>query len=164
MGQHGFQWTRLAELVWMPRVSARDLDSEVEISKISSKTLVVCPILGWKDFYCNHKSYIYIYIYNFFVDFRNQGSRHIAVQKAPGQVPAGAPRRVSIFCYNRNPSIPELDKRPRFWNSFCRIWSQDQDLGLKLAASILTRQGASIGIHFDPHFVPDLTQHVFRSL
>ena len=31
-----------------------------------------------------------------FVNFRNQGSQQIAVQKAPGQVPAGAPRRVSM--------------------------------------------------------------------
>ena len=31
-----------------------------------------------------------------FVNFRNQGSQHIAVQEAPGQVPAGAPRRVSM--------------------------------------------------------------------
>ena len=70
-----------------------------------------------------------------------------------------------IICgYNRNPSIPELDKRPRFWNLFCRIWSQNQDLGLKLAASILTRRGASIGTHFDPHFPPDLTQNGFRIL
>ena len=50
VGQNGFQWTRLAELVWMPRVSARDLDSEAKFCKISFKTLVVCPILGWKDF------------------------------------------------------------------------------------------------------------------
>ena len=70
-----------------------------------------------------------------------------------------------IICgYNRNPSIPELDKRPRFWNLFCRIWPQNQDLGLKLAASILTRRGASIGTHFDPHFPPDLTQNGFRIL
>ena len=70
--------------------------------------------------------------------------------------------KTCIICgYNRNPSIPELDKRPRFWNLFCRIWSQNQDLGLKLAASILTRRGASIGTHFDPHFTPDLTQNGF---
>ena len=31
-----------------------------------------------------------------FVNFRNQGSQHIAVQEALGQVPAGAPRRVSM--------------------------------------------------------------------
>ena len=68
-----------------------------------------------------------------------------------------------IICgYNRNPSIPELDKRPRFWNLFCRIRSQNQDLGLKLAASILTRRGASIEIHLDPRFTPDLTQNEFR--
>ena len=53
--QNGFQWTRLAELVWMPRVSARDLDSEIKFCKISSKTLVVCPIPGWKDFCYTHK-------------------------------------------------------------------------------------------------------------
>ena len=53
-----------------------------------------------------------------------------------------------ICCYNRNSSIPELDKRPRFWKYVWRIWSQNQDLGLKLAASILTRRGASIGTHF----------------
>ena len=70
-----------------------------------------------------------------------------------------------IICgCNRNPSIPELDKRPRFWNSFCIIWSQNQDLGLKLAASILTRRGASIGIHVDPHFTSDLAQNGFRIL
>ena len=68
-----------------------------------------------------------------------------------------------IICgYNRNSSIPELDKRPRFWKYVWRIWSQNQDLGLKLAASILTRRGASIGTHFDPHFPPDLTQNGFR--
>ena len=67
-----------------------------------------------------------------------------------------------IICgYNRNSSIPELDKRPRFWKYVWRIWSQNQDLGLKLAASILTRRGASIGTHSDPHFPPDLTQHGF---
>ena len=55
VGQNGFQWTRLAELVWMLQVSARELDSETEFCKISSKTLVVCPILGWRDFYYNHK-------------------------------------------------------------------------------------------------------------
>ncbi len=49
------QWTRLAELVWMPRVSARDLDSEIKFFKHISKTLVVCPILGWRNFYYNHK-------------------------------------------------------------------------------------------------------------
>ena len=70
-----------------------------------------------------------------------------------------------IICgYNRNSSIPELDKRPRFWKYVWRIWSQNQDLGLKLAASILTRRGASIGTHFDPHFPPDLTQKGFRIL
>ena len=70
--------------------------------------------------------------------------------------------KTCIICgYNRNPSIPELDKRPRFWNLFCIIWSQNQDLGLKLAASILTRRGASIGTHSDPHFPPDLTQNGF---
>ena len=64
-----------------------------------------------------------------------------------------------IICgYSRNPSIPELDKRPRFWNLFCRIWSQNQDLGLKLAASILTQRGASIGTHFGTRFTTDLTQ------
>ena len=71
--------------------------------------------------------------------------------------------KICIICgCNRNLSIPELDKPPRFWNYFCRIWSQNQDLGLKLAASILTRRGASIGTHFDPHFSPDLTQQGFR--
>ena len=70
-----------------------------------------------------------------------------------------------ISCgYNRNPSIPELDKRPRFWNLFCWIWPQNQVLGLKIAASILTRRGASIGNHFDPHFTSDLAQNVFRIL
>ena len=69
-----------------------------------------------------------------------------------------------ICCYDGNPSIPEFDKRPRFWNLFCRILPQNQDLGLKLAASILTRRGASIGTHFDPHFPPDLTQNGFRIL
>ena len=70
-----------------------------------------------------------------------------------------------IICgYNRNSSIPELDKRPRFWKYVWRIWSQNQDLGLKLAASILTRRGASIGTHFDPHFPPDLTQKGVRIL
>ena len=70
-----------------------------------------------------------------------------------------------IICgYNRSPSIPEFDKRPRFWNLFCRIWSQNQDFGLKLAASILTRRGASIGTHSDPHFPPDLTQNGFGIL
>ena len=64
--------------------------------------------------------------------------------------------------HNRNPSIPELDKRPRFWNLFCRIWSQNQDLGLKLAASILTRRGAFIGTHFDPHSTTDMTQKGVR--
>ena len=54
VGQNGFQWTRLAELVWMPRASARDLGSEAKFCKISSKTLVVCQILGWKDFYYNN--------------------------------------------------------------------------------------------------------------
>ena len=37
VGQNGFQWTRLAELVWMPRVSARDLDSEINSAKIFPK-------------------------------------------------------------------------------------------------------------------------------
>ena len=70
-----------------------------------------------------------------------------------------------IICgSNRNPCIPKFDKRPRFWNLFCRIWSQNQDLGLKLAASILTRRGASIGTHSDPQFPPDLTQNGFRIL
>ena len=55
VGQNGFQWTRLAELVWMPRVSARDLDSEAKFCKRSSKTLVVCPIPGWRGFYYKHK-------------------------------------------------------------------------------------------------------------
>ena len=59
----------------------------------------------------------------------------------------------NICGYHRNPSIPELDKRPRFWNLFWRIWSQNQDIGLKLTASILTRRGASIGTHFDPRFL-----------
>ena len=67
-----------------------------------------------------------------------------------------------ICCYNRNSSIPELDKRPRFWKYVWRIWSQNQDLGLKLAASILTRRGASIGTHFDAYFIPDLTQNGCR--
>ena len=39
--------------------------------------------------------------------------------------------------------MPKLDNRARFWNSFCKIWPQNQDLGLKLAADILTRRGAS---------------------
>ena len=70
-----------------------------------------------------------------------------------------------IICgYTRNPSIPELDKRPRFWNLFCRILHQNQDLGLKLAASILTRRGVSIGTNFDPHSRPDFTQNGFRIL
>ena len=70
-----------------------------------------------------------------------------------------------IICgYNRYSSIPELDKRPRFWKYVWRIWSQNQDLGLKLAASILTRRGASIGDHFDPHFTSDLAQNGFRIL
>ena len=45
-------------------------------------------------------------------------------------------------------SIPELDNRARFWNSFCKIWSQNQDPGLSFAASALTRRDASNGIHF----------------
>ena len=69
-----------------------------------------------------------------------------------------------FFGYNRNSSIPNLDKRPRFWKYVWRIWSQNQDLGLKLAASILTRRGASIETHFDPHFTTDMTQKGFRML
>ena len=72
------------------------------------------------------------------------------------------PKTYIICCYKRNSSIPELDKRPRFWKYVWKNWSQNQDLGLKLAASILTRRGASIGSHFDPHFTPDLTQKGFR--
>ena len=70
-----------------------------------------------------------------------------------------------IICgYNTNSSIPEFDKWSRFWNLFCIIWPQNQDLGLRLAASILTRRGVSIGSHFDPHFAPDLLQNGFRLL
>ena len=51
VGQNGFQWTRLAELVCMPRVSARDLDSEIKFFKHISKTLVARPILaGMEEF------------------------------------------------------------------------------------------------------------------
>ena len=62
---------------------------------------------------------------------------------------------IYMICgYNRNPSIPELEKKFRFGNFFCIIWSEKQDLGLKLAAAVLTRRGASIGAHFatkSPH-------------
>ena len=44
-----FWQTRLAELVWMPRVSGRDLDSETKIGKKSSKTLLDCPILAFRN-------------------------------------------------------------------------------------------------------------------
>ena len=58
-----------------------------------------------------------------------------------------------IICgYNRNSPIPELDKRPGFGNFVCTFWSQNPDLGLKLAAAVLTRRGASIGTHFAPNF------------
>ena len=50
MRQNGYQWTRLAELVLLPQVLARDLDSEIKICKKSSQTLVFCPILGWGKF------------------------------------------------------------------------------------------------------------------
>ena len=41
--------------------------------------------------------------------------------------------------------MPKLDKWTRFRNLFWRIWSQDQDLELKLKSSILTRRGAPAG-------------------
>ena len=41
--------------------------------------------------------------------------------------------------------MPKLDNRPRFWNLFWINWSQNQDPGLKLKASIITRQGAPAG-------------------
>ena len=71
------------------------------------------------------------------------------------------PKTYTICCYNRQFSIPKVDNRARFWNSFCKIWSENQDLGLKLAASVLTRRGASIGTHFDPYFASDLTKKEF---
>ena len=74
------------------------------------------------------------------------------------------PKTHIICCYNWKFSIPRFDNRARFWSSFCKIWSENQDLGLKLAASILTRRGASIGTHFDLYFAPDLTQNGFRIL
>ena len=70
-----------------------------------------------------------------------------------------------IICgYNRNSPIPELDKRPGFGNIFCRFWSQNPDLGLKLAAAVLTRRGASIGTHFAPNFPADLSEMWFGIL
>ena len=41
--------------------------------------------------------------------------------------------------------MPMLDKRPMFGKLFFIIWSQDQDPGLKLKSSILTRRGAPAG-------------------
>ena len=55
-----------------------------------------------------------------------------------------------ICCHNRNSSIPKLEKKFGFGNFFCIIWPVKQDLGLKLAAAVLTRRGASIGAHFAP--------------
>ena len=100
--QNGYQWTRLAELVRLPQVLARDLDSEIKISKKSSQTLVFCPILGWGEFLLQPQ------IMYVFVNFRNQRSQHIAVQKAPGQVAAGAPRRVSMEALSAQDLDPEI--------------------------------------------------------
>ena len=55
-----------------------------------------------------------------------------------------------ICCYTRKSSIPELENKIGFGIFFCIIWSEKQDLGLKLAAAVLTRRGASIGAHFAP--------------
>ena len=50
-------------------------------------------------------------------------------------------------------SITEIDSRVRFRNSFCKIWSQNQDPDLSLTGHALTRRDASIGTHFGffPH-------------
>ena len=59
--------------------------------------------------------------------------------------------KIYIICgYIRNPSIPKLENKFGFGNFFCVIWSEKPDLGLKLAAAVLTRRGASIGAHFAP--------------
>ena len=61
--------------------------------------------------------------------------------------------KTCIICgYNRNASIPKLEKKLGLGNCFCWFWSENQDLGLKLAAAILTRRGASIGTHFASNF------------
>ena len=57
--------------------------------------------------------------------------------------------KIYIICgYNRNFPIPELEKKFGVGIFSCIIWSEKQDLGLKLAAAVLTRRGASIGAHF----------------
>ena len=58
-------------------------------------------------------------------------------------------------------SIPEIDNRARFWNSFCKIWSQNQDPDLSFACAALTRRDAPIGAHFE-FFASDLSKNGFR--
>ena len=87
--QNGHQWTRLAELVRLPRVSARGLVSQIKLCRKNPNPNFFSNF-GMEEFLLQPQ------IMYIFVKFRNQGSQHIAVRKAPGQVPAGAPRRVSM--------------------------------------------------------------------
>ena len=103
VGQNGFQWTRLAELVCMPRVSARDLDSQIKFCKKSSRTLPDYQKRRWTN------SCFFIGNTIGFWEFQKPRYQQTTVQKVPAQVLADAPRRVSM-------SAASFSPRSWFWD------------------------------------------------
>ena len=55
LGQNGHQWTRLAELERLPRVSAPDLVSQIKLCRKSFQTQTFSPSSGWRKFCYSHK-------------------------------------------------------------------------------------------------------------